>query len=359
MKKSLIALAVAGVVATPAFAASSNVDFYGKFRVSLDNLNNSIGWQLNDETSRVGFKGSEDLGGGLKAIYQWETGFSVGAVGSITGTNVGGGPANNPAAGGLGSQRNTFVGLSGDFGTAFVGRHDTPYKLGGSADLFADTLADAQNTKALCIICEDLRVDNAIAYVSPTISGFHGAIAIVPGQGSGNNANGLADAVSLVGVYANGPLLVTAGYESLGKKILGNGPAGVPPSVDAANAQTAWKLNAAYTIGDLKLGGTYENISHIGGSSLANNGQKDYLVSAAYGMGPITLAIQYGVRNPDGANNNLTDWTVGAIYSLSKRTNAYVGYANYNPEKNASALPGTLANDKTLGAFTLGLNHDF
>ena len=365
MKKSLIALAVAGAFAAPAFAASSNVDFYGQFRVTVDHLSNSIGWGVNDETSRIGFKGAEDLGGGLSAIFQWETGFNPGATGgaggttgSITGTAMAGNPAQvSPASGGLGSERDTFVGLSGGFGTAIIGRHDTPYKMAGSADLFADTLADAQNTKGNCIICEDLRVNNAIAYVSPDMSGLSLVGAIIPaGQGAAAPAaNSLANAYSLAAMYNNGPLKLTAGYENLSKNALGG----------TANAQAAWKLNGSYVIGDLKLGATYENINHdyiAGPTGPVVNGtgksQKSYLLSAAYGMGPITLAAQYGKRDPDGNANNLTDTTVGVVYGLSKRTSTYVGYAHYNADSgNASSVAVPAGGN--LNVLTLGMNHSF
>ncbi len=352
MKKSLIALAVAGAFAAPAFAASSNVDFYGQFRVSVDHLNNSIGWGMNDETSRIGFKGAEDLGGGLKAIYQWESGFNAGVsgAGNSTGTNSAGTLTGGMPAGGLGNQRDTFVGLSGDFGTVVAGRHDTPYKMAGSADLFADTLADAQNGGARCIICEDLRVNNAIAYVSPDMSGLSIVGAIVPGNFTNNTAgtkslNGLSDAYSLAGMYNNGPMKVTAGYENLGNYV-GNAA--------GASSQNAWKLNGAYTIGDLKLSATYEKISNAGGVSA--NSQTDYLLSAAYGMGPITLAAQYGKKNPSGNANNTTDTTVGVVYGLSKRTSTYVGYAHYGVDSGIN-LTGTAG--QALNALTMGMNHSF
>jgi predicted porin len=343
MKKTLIALAVAGAFAAPAFAASSNVDIYGKFRVSLDHLNQSRGWGLNDEGSRVGFKGAEDLGGGLKAIYQYETYLSDGTNGGVT---TGG------ATGGIGAQRDTFVGLSGSWGTAIAGRHDTPYKMAGSADLYADTAADAQNTGTLCIICEDVRTNNAIAYVSPSFSGLTVVGAIVPGKNQDTTATtkslkSLTDAVSVAAMYGNGPLSLSAGYENL-EHYAGN-------ALNSAK-QSAYKLNGSYTIGDLKLGATYEKIKHDFLTLGADQDQKGYLLSAAYGMGPITLAAQYGERNPDGSHNNLKDFTLGAVYSLSKRTNTYVAYAHYKADDLVNA-GGGLGNN--LNVLTMGINHDF
>lgn len=362
MKKSLIALAVAGAFATPAaFAASSNIDFYGKFRVSVDHIDNSVGWQMSDETSRVGFKGAEDLGGGLKAIYQWESGFNIGtAAAAIPSTGNAGGTYTGGTTS-LGAQRNTFLGLAGDFGTVLAGRHDTPYKMVGSADLFGDTLADAESgagllnvykTNSLCIICEDVRVSNAIAYVSPSFSGLTIAAATVVGNGTnvaGSTAvNSLSDAQSIAAMYGNGPLTLGLAYENLGKV--------AENALATSNKPDAWKLNAGYTIDSWKLGATYEHLDKIAGVS----GQKanNYLVSVAYGMGPITLAAQYGYRNYNGNTNtaggqDLQDATVGVVYSLSKRTSTYLGYAHYKAKNSATVA------DAKYNVVTIGLNHDF
>ena len=77
MKKSLIALAIASAVSAPAFAATSNVDIYGKLNFSanflFDQADSDSDIQFTSNSSRIGFKGSEDLGGGLSAIWQIES----------------------------------------------------------------------------------------------------------------------------------------------------------------------------------------------------------------------------------------------------------------------------------------------
>jgi predicted porin len=373
MKKTLIALAVAGTFAAPAaFAASANVDFYGKFRVSLDHVDvdgfNSV-WTLNDQTSRVGFKGAEDLGGGLKAIYQYETGFSV-TGDKQKNTSTDGSYWYQSNAGGLGAQRDTFVGLAGDFGTVLAGIHDTPYKMAGSADLFADTSADSQISSGIIgydldhngIGGFDVRAANAIAYVSPSFSGLTLAAAIIPGETSRKDnttdpyANGLADAYSLAALYSNGPLSLTAGYEDHTAKLWNVLSGG---AID--QKETAWKLNGGYTIDALKLGATYEDISGVdmGAGKMKS---KNFLLSAAYGMGPITLAAQYGKRNVNSAaeatnknNRDLTRFTLGAVYSLSKRTSTYLAY-DHDKYKNSDVNE---QNSYKANIITLGLNHDF
>ena len=170
MKKSLIALAVAGAFAAPAFAATSNVDVYGLMSIAIEDTDaTNVTPGVISNTSRVGLKGSEDLGGGLKALWQIESGLDGNGT-AIGNTTVG--------------NRNTFIGLSGGFGTVVAGRHDTPYKLGtGPLDPFADTIADYNlgrlNGVQLLFNSHDARSPQALAYISPTWSGFHFAAAVV------------------------------------------------------------------------------------------------------------------------------------------------------------------------------------
>lgn len=380
MKKSLIALAVAGVVSAPAFAATSNVDVYGVMRMSVDHSDvkatDRDAWSINDRVSRIGFKGSEDLGGGLKAVWQIEqqlsatdpvsptsaststsTSTSTGGITTTTATTTTTTTTADSAFGGA-NLRNTFIGLSGGFGTVLVGRHDTPYKLGGSADLFADTAADSQRAGAAGIIGRngfDTRANGTVAYVSPDFSGFHFAAAVIPGEEAGgtaatNDANGLMDAYSLMGAYANGPLKMTLAYERLSKDML-----------NTTDSKHATKFNIGYKIGDIGLGYTLERSKD--GTAAGNNTDTGHLASVSYGMGPITLMGQYGQFNNKEANavaagvqNDMTRWTVGAAYALSKRTSAYAAY-NIDDTKNTDVTAtGQTGDVKTL---TIGMNHSF
>jgi len=311
MKKSLIALAVAGAFAIPASAA----ELYGQVRVSLDKSDAAgAEWNMANRVSRVGVKGSEDLGGGMSAVYGLEWG--VGVAGAVEGTT-------NMTA------RNQFVGLKGGFGTVLFGTHDTPYKLAGSADLFGDTAADSQGGGGIIGrtmtggASFDLRANNAIAYITPDVAGFHAAVAVT-NHGVATESN-LSAAQSLALVYVNGPLKVTYGYENH----------------DDLVDESAWKLNAAYKIGDIGLGATYESKE-----SAAGVDHDAYLVSVSYGMGPITLAAQTG-KVDTSATTDLTRTTLGMIYGLSKRTSVYVGY-------NMDDNNGTETNTTTFG-----LNHSF
>src|SRR5512139_678439 len=172
MKKSLIALAVAGAFAAPAFAATENVDVYGKVHVSVSVFDETVDTgtvdpitgaivaehrgtsdlQFSSNASRIGFKGAEDLGGGLAAIWQIESGVNL------------------DEGSGNWASRNSFVGLKGGFGTVLAGNHDTPLKLVGRAvDLFGDTMADSRNVMGGG---SDTRAKNVVAYITPSSSGF-------------------------------------------------------------------------------------------------------------------------------------------------------------------------------------------
>ncbi|OHC69696.1 MAG: hypothetical protein A2045_10935 [Rhodocyclales bacterium GWA2_65_20] len=343
MQKKIIALAVVGLMSGAAFA-QSNVTIYGQMRVSVDHTNaqavNSDFWSVSDQASRIGFKGAEDLGGGMKAIWQWES-----AVNTTNSTTVGT------------TQRNTFLGLSGNFGTALAGTHDTPYKLGGCADLFGDTAADAcgnvaaasLGTQATTIIGRngfDNRLTNVLAYISPTWSGFHFAVAGVAGEGTGasNSPNGLTDAYSMVGVYANGPLKVTLGHEVR--------TADFVSTTAGTEKAKGTKFNVAYKIGAIGLGYTYESSTDIAAATVGRVKDKGQLASVSYTMGKTVLGIQAGrFDNRDAAatTGDVSTWTAGAYHNLSKRTQAYAAYHHGNPQ----------GADNNVSVITAGLNHSF
>ncbi len=180
MNKKLLAVAIAAAVAAPSAFAESTI--YGKLHTSIDangfdTGNNSASvdnYTMSSRASRLGFKGSEDLGSGLKAIYQIEL-----SVSSDGGTD-------QTVGDGWGSQRNTFIGLAGDWGTFLVGRHDTPAKMAfyaGGNDRLGDSIIDINS--GVVGVFREFRANNAIAYVSPNFSGFTLAAAVIPGEQSG------------------------------------------------------------------------------------------------------------------------------------------------------------------------------
>lgn len=339
MKKTLIAAAVSAALAVPAIA-QADVTLYGKFEGSLDYLNTASNTTVNGtyygvkngtsmnqslsgvnlNSSRWGIKGSEDLGDGLRAIYQVES--------TIT--------AEGKAA--LGN-RNTFFGLAGGWGTVIAGRHDTPMKaLGRSVDLFGDQIGDSRDlisgTKLLpgyssinSTVGFDLRTPQTIAYVTPNLGGFKVVGAYAMAGGVDNGA-----AYSILGQYSMGPMMVGLAYESHGKGMYAN----------ATNDETGVRLAGSYKLGDLKFVGLYEQLSHLGGLQNFNGNKANmnaYGVGVAYTMGANVLKTQVYQANPDGSNNNSTMWAVGAEHHFSKKVMAFIDYAMINNQSLAGAAP--------------------
>jgi len=342
MKKSLIALAIASAVSAPAFAATSNVDIYGKINVSVNWYDdqcasafdcsavagsstttggiNDISFTSN--SSRIGFKGAEDLGGGLSAIWQIESGI------------------NTDEGNGNWASRNTFLGLKGGWGTALIGNHDTPLKLVGRAvDLFGDGLADSRNVLGGG---SDMRTKNTFAYISPDMSGFGiaaaystdpsvvGATAVPfdPTQTSLGYAISSAntsdaedrDVWNVNATYSNGPLYLGGAWGG------GNGH-------DALGVGDHWRLAAGYTFGNFKVVGQYDNLEDNSTTVGTQPGDFDaWMVGGSYTMGAMVFKANYmegeydGEVPGDGYENQ--QWTVGMDYNLSKRTSVYALYVD-------------------------------
>ena len=330
MQKKFIALAVAGALAAP-FAASAdkaNVEIYGAMHVSWDFVDANAGVD-NDQTavfrqSKIGFKGAEDLGNGMKAIWQIETDIGDGNV------------ADRPA----------FVGLAGDWGTFAMGLQEAPYKVStGKVDLFGDTIADYNVVVSTGAETFENRAQ-AVAYVTPTVNGFHAAIARVASAQTFDN-----DVWSLAAVYANGPLFVGFGYET-------HDIAGVLPDDDA------WKIGATYSFGDSRIGGLYEDID-LGG---AGGDVENYILNFSHKFGANTFKIQYGESDRGAVDADY--WGVGIDHAFSKRTKVYAIYADaeaglrlnsgdngHGSGNNGAGLGGAYAGD--VDGFSFGIVHKF
>lgn len=350
MNKKLLALAVAAaLVPAAAMADSGNVTIYGGLHMSVDSLSDGDNRELNvsSNSSYIGFKGSEDLGNGLKAVWQMEGLVGMGQTGAANGT--GSDNAN------ILTSRNSYAGLSGGFGTALLGHHDTPMKIvGRKVDLFGDQIGDSRNLIAAGGI-GDLRPDNVIAYISPTISGFHGALAYVTNADATSTEATSTKAVSGLAMYESGPVMAAISYEK--------------HNVDGtSNDPHQWRLVGGYNFGDVKLVASYQKADDL--SQIDSNDRKVWGLGAAYKMGATTIKGQYykaGELNGT-ANTDASLFALGADYSLSKRTTAYAAYAKTSNDSaaafNAFAgghgdQPAVAGAGKDPSGFSLGLKHSF
>jgi predicted porin len=292
--KKILAVAIATAFAAPAFAATSNVDIYGKVHLSVnwydDNPNDTSDIGISSNASRIGFKGSEDLGGGLKGIWQIESGVNL------------------DEQNGTLASRNSFVGLSGGFGTALLGNHDTPLKLvGRKVDLFGDTLGDSRNVMGGG---SDARARNVAAYISPNFGGFSGAFAYTTDLAGGGNGTDKEDqsAWNLNVEYGNGPIYVGFAY--------GDGD-----YHDENGYEEHWRLAGSFSFGDFKVVGQYDALGVESGDDY-----DAWMVGGAFKMGAMTFKANWMAGDSDDFEPE--QFNVGVDYAMSKRTTVYAMYVN-------------------------------
>ncbi len=337
MNKKLLVAAIAAAAVLP-MTAQAGVQVYGVVHASIDYVNPEARgmdsfWNVSSNTTRLGFKGSEDLGNGLKAIWKMEIAYN------LTSDRFQG---NSP---GWGAGRNAYIGLAGDWGTFLYGRHDTPYKISsGKLDFFADTMADYNTTLGF----QDIRANDAIAYISPNLSGFTLAGAAVSGVDYPgyitDNATGIADGYSLAAMYSNNGIFASLAYEDI-NKLLGT------------DKNNKWRAGLGYFADSFAIAGVYEAHSMSDGYDVDR-----WQVSAKYMFGNNAIKGMWGQENPDDFGNR-SAWAVGLDHMLSKRTTAYLMYTNANDSDFADGAPvaGTgLHNYQLAGTgFSLGAIHKF
>ena len=397
MQKKIIALAVAGL-STAAFA-QTNVTIYGVADVSAQgttmsksvapNANAADGsaFNLKNNSSLIGFKGTEDLGNGLKGLFQIETNVNM------TGQSSGQGVAANTSNSNFGSLRDTYVGLNSKYGTVLGGYLSTPFRStltsfdvmpGATGDGRIENLMGgfrmsgtaygryANNTGYLAAN-SSVRA-TAIAYAMPTLYGFNGSIAYTGSNNNGGsnqttvgpvteNATGTS-ITSQVNAAPQSALSLNLGWTGYGVNIAGafqqakvnnsatyisndviDAPSGTYVSTSTpvtvnAQALTSYLVGASYTgIPGLKAAVVYNrntlgtNNSNgatsvfTGGANKASNNA--IYAGASYRMGNWEPRLSYQhVSNTSGATNyggqdGANQWTANVGYYLSKRTQVY------------------------------------
>jgi predicted porin len=299
---------------------------------------NSDNIQINDQTSRLGFKGSEDLGDGLKAIFGMEFGVKISTNPNDNEFNVGD----------TFSARNAFVGMAGDFGTVLVGRHDHPLKIStGSLDFFADSQGDYNNAYAGGLT--DLRADGAVAYVSPSFSGFSVIGAMVPGEN--NQADGIADAYSLAAMYNNAGLFASVAYEEGDKNMDSLNSGNIVTSGSADYEQT--RVGLGYTMDALTFNVVWAEMTLENGPVTAVDNET-WVISGKYTMGNNAIKAKYfdtDANTSSTSNEDIDGWTLGLEHNFSKRTQAQLLYISSSQDGANAKNDGDI--------FSMQVNHSF
>ena len=347
MNKKLLSLAVAGVLAGGLGVAQADVTVYGLAHVSIDKIKktgntDSDNVVVASNSSRLGFKGSEDLGGGLKAIWQMENQLNM----------------DNDANAGTFTSRNRHIGLSGGFGTVIAGIQDTPFKgVGRTVELFPEYVGDARNLTNPGGAGWDLRPESSVMYSTPAMGGF-GVNVLYSAEKSGgtaltdNNDNRL---YSLSGTYKGGPLSVALGYEI--HNILPDGATAALQATDGN--EEGLRLAVSGTFGMFRVVGLYQQVSNLGGA--ANADRTTMGVGGAVTLGKNVIKTQYYIA--DDLDSDTTGTTgakllvLGYDYNFSKTTTGYVAYARTTNDDLATFAVNGGGHGDTSGV-TAGVDSD-
>lgn len=333
MKKSLVALAVAA--ALPAFAqAQTSVQLTGSVDVSVESLNKDANGGAKGDLkvtdglyggSRFAIVGSEDLGGGLKALFNLEHRLT----------------ADTGAAHTAGTfwRGQSWVGLGGGFGTVRFGRQYSPVHAAVEAgDMTGQSWYHSSGDLPYAS-----RVNNAISYVSPSLGGFTLAAAYAAGEAEATAANGadfnkLNDVLGVAGIGAFGPVKVAVGYQTI-------------DGAEIANTKSTDQLGASLgaEFGRFGLGVSYvqNSTKPVTGATLKDKGMTVSTKFQVTDAGTVYLSF---LRNDPRGDNNTQDG-IGLTYNhgLSKRTFLY-GAVGMGKNKADDSKPRRIA---------LGLRHFF
>lgn len=303
MKKSLLALAVLGAFAGAA-SAQSNVTLYGRVDLSLaENLGSENQAIQNGSGSRLGLRGSEDLGGGLAAVFNIEHRFNADTGVSQGGTNVAGQAVGTSLR--FWSAR-SIVGLRGGWGQVVLGREYTTAFLGSQLinDPWGwDTVASASTSALTGGGISQVRNDSSITY-NLTMGGFSFGAQYAEASDTINNFQDNPYNFS-VG-YAGGPFAVNFGYEVTG--------------YSAAADEEVMSLGGSFNFGAFKLGGSY-----VDGTTRTNKDVTAYSIWATATLGQGEIRALWGEREV-GDVKDISSFALGYHYALSKRTTLYTDY---------------------------------
>ena len=346
MKKSLIALAV--LAASGASMAQSSVTLYGildtylasaKFETAavVGTANTSITQTLLNSGavngSRWGMKGSEDLGGGLKANFDLQAGISIDT-----------GAGTNAVANAF--SRQSWVGFSGGFGAVRLGRTTTAFDdVSGSSDAVFDAAISPVNGPVLAVFKStgySARQDNMFYYQAPSMGGFSGAISYALGENK-TATTSATSTTSLNLTYGAGPLAVQFAYqvEDIANTVL------------LPSDKQFTRLGASYNFGVATLKANYGKAANMANANGADASEYqlgvDFPMSAA-----LTLSANFASSDDNLAAGDASrsGFGLGAAYTLSKRTFLYGGFGMAKTTK-------TGFNDATNTVLAAGVQHRF
>ena len=291
-KKTLIAMAVASVVAAP--IASADVKISGVVEQTFTDTDNSGEGYTASTFNMLNITASEDLGNGMSAFAKYNM---LTKAGTSTGEADG----------------DMVVGISSGFGTIVAGTMEdfTEGKLAAMMSMEGTTANELSGNAN--------RTAGGLAYITPTVNGLHAGVA---GYATADGTDKF-DATDIAVFYDNGPLSVKVAQETLSKDM-----------TTGAEEQTTTSVGASYAMGDMKVA-----VLHVGRDDQAGTAgadSDDTMFKGSYKMGNNTL--QLGYADDDSAGKDIT--TVELIHKFSGRTSAYAGVTNNDVTGNDSTFVG-------------------
>lgn len=359
MKKTLMAAAILSLFSGAAFAADS-VTMYGVMDLGVAHYDNGGQTVTNlsqggVSNSRIGLKGSEDLGGGLNAIFQLETGICANG-GYSDGTGKVALPSGGTCSGGGFFQRQTWVGLQGGFGTVRLGRYYTYSDL----DLF-DFNPFTDNTVGgngnLMEKYFPVRYSQSVTYDSPSFGGFDLGGQFAFGDGLGQTTATNSKTIGAYGLrarYLSGPVRVSLEYMNV------KNAAGDSTIKDA-------RISGAYDFGIASVSAIYgQNSPDSAAVAAANPKYKYFELGTIIPVGQGSIRAAYTRLKDDTTTNaNAAQYAIGYWYNMSKRTMLYANYSRISNDANALYTVG-VGNDapkgpngSTSSGLMLGIKHSF
>jgi predicted porin len=366
MKKSLLALAVMGAFSSAAVAQSS-VTLFGIVDTGISYYKgdgNGNQWALSNSglnSSRIGVRGSEDLGGGLKANFWFEAAVATdNGSGSGTSTNnqVAGTNVSLGGAQGITFNRRMFVGLSGGFGEVRMGRNYTPIFLqitsndpfgtNGVGDTKSYALAGLATTNSPQTI---VRASNMIEYLTPPgIGGVYAHLAYAFGENASNSAN--PDDGNVYGGrlgWAGGPVDVSIAYNNTDLATAATAGALTDYGIAFSLTFGAFKPMFAYTHHELEFAATTPE-------------RDDYLAGIVMTFGATDVRFSYNLYDVKDTGNDGQQFALGVVYNLSRRTAFYGTVAQMDNKGDgvgfATGRATTQPGGKTVGV-DVGIRHSF
>jgi predicted porin len=341
MNRTLLYLTVAAALATP-LATNASAILYGEARISVDYTDNyRLGtdpyWDVINDGSKLGVRGTEDLGGGLSALYMWEFSVDVSEGRNFEGINQ------------------KFAGLKGEFGVLTLGTQDTPYwKVLNVVDIWNSSKALDGSTYLGGLVTSETNVDGALStlpnninYQTPIFSGFSAEAMLTLDTDATNaylelpNISNNIDIWSVNVKYNQGPYFAGLTYIQLnGRKNMGLSDSDWTVDLDLDNwglglgyKTDQWLVGLIYEQGDFADVNFHSQVRLNGVPLTAGSDAQSWYLTGQYAFGNNVFRAAYG-QTDTGINGEdmIDNYRLGYQYNFSKRTLMWAEYSGRNAD---------------------------